>query len=127
MTKLDVLIVGLGGFIGTICRYLVYVWMGNKGPFQFPIATLLINVSGCFLIGIFGALIEKEVPFYRYLFLIGSVGFLGAFTTFSTFGLETLNLIKQQQVLNAVLNITANVVFGILAVWVGRQTTNLLI
>lgn len=123
--KADILIVGLGGFIGTICRYLVYLTMGSKTNSSFPFATLLINLSGCLLIGIFASLIEKEVMASRYLFLIGSVGFLGAFTTFSTFGLETMNLLKEQQLAWAVLNVLANVILGVVAVWIGRQLVNL--
>lgn len=121
--KSDLLLVGAGGFAGSISRYLIYVWFTNRNLTSFPWATLLINVSGCLVIGIVSGLIERAVPQHRFLFLAGSVGFLGGFTTFSAFGLETLNLIKNQGVAIAFANVLASVVVGVLAVWIGRSLT----
>jgi len=118
--KTDLLIVGLSGFCGSIARYCVYLWFGNRNLTSFPWATLAVNVLGCLLIGAIGALVERSVPNHRQLFLIGSVGFLGAFTTFSAFGFETLALLRNQQTSLALLNIGANVLIGISAVWLGR-------
>ncbi|OFZ53193.1 MAG: hypothetical protein A2428_11865 [Bdellovibrionales bacterium RIFOXYC1_FULL_54_43] len=117
---LNVLVVGISGFLGSICRYLVYLWTASRGLNSLPVATLLINVSGCLLIGVVGVLVERAVPFHRHLFLAGSVGFLGAFTTFSAFGFETFNLIRDSQVGWAVANVLANVLLGLAAVWIGR-------
>lgn len=119
--KLEILIVGVSGFFGSIARFLIYLWMNPRNSTSFPFATLLINLSGCFLIGIMGGLVERAVPFHRHFFLIGSVGFLGAFTTFSAFGYETFALLRAEQSLLAGANIAANVVLGLLVVWVGRS------
>lgn len=117
----ELLIVGIGGFIGSIVRYLVYVGFAQKNWTDFPWATLSINVLGCFIIGFLSAWLEKALPNHRQIYLAGSVGFLGAFTTFSAFGLETLNLLKNQGFLLALANILANVLIGLAAVWLGRM------
>jgi fluoride exporter len=116
----ELILVGIGGVLGSISRYLVYVWFNAKAWNQFPWATLSINVVGCLFIGIIGGLIERSVPFHRNLYLIGSVGFLGAFTTFSAFGIETLSLIRVEGIVPAMANIFANVALGLIAVWIGR-------
>lgn len=118
--KQDLLIVGIGGFVGTMARYLVYVWMGSRNLNSFPWGTLLVNLIGCLAIGFISMAVEKMVPHHRQIYLAVSVGFLGAFTTFSAFGLETLNLMRQQQIGFAFLNIALNVIFGITMVWIGR-------
>ena len=114
----DLLFVGVGGFAGSSIRYLMYLAFANRN--EFPLATLTVNFLGCLAIGIVSVLIERAVPNSRHLFLIVSVGFLGGFTTFSAFGLETLKLIESQQLLLALLNIVANIVLGLAAVWLGR-------
>lgn len=121
--KLDLLIVGLSGFAGSITRYVVYLWFGNRNFTDFPWATLFVNILGCLLIGVIGGLVERSIPFHRHLFLIGSVGFLGAFTTFSAFGFETLTLLKNQELALALGNVVANVLVGVMAVWLGRSLT----
>ncbi len=125
--KYDLLIVGLSGFFGAIARYSVYLWVGNRSFISFPWATLSVNIFGCLLIGVLGTLIEHEIPYHRQLLLVGSIGFLGAFTTFSAFGFETLTLLRNQQIVFALLNVMANVVFGISAVWLGRSLVLLLL
>jgi fluoride exporter len=117
---LSVLVVGISGFFGSVARYLIYLWASSKNFTSFPLATLLINVSGCLLIGLIGSLVERAVPYHRHLFLIGSVGFLGSFTTFSAFGFETFNLLRLGLIGPATLNILGNMVLGLLAVWLGR-------
>ncbi|WDE02841.1 fluoride efflux transporter CrcB [Thalassomonas viridans] len=113
------LFVALGGACGASLRFfisqLVLNWLG-KG---FPFATLLVNISGSFIMGLLYGLIEQgilEVSVYRTL--IG-IGFLGAFTTFSTFSLDSLLLIQQGEVLKAMVNILLNVGLCILAAALG--------
>ncbi|MBY0316036.1 MAG: fluoride efflux transporter CrcB [Bdellovibrionales bacterium] len=118
----DIFIVGLGGFLGATSRHLVYLWFGARNWTSFPWATLFINILGCFLIGALSLWIEKSLPYHRTVFLLASVGFLGAFTTFSAFGLETFNLLKQQQVPWALMNIIASITLGLVAVVLGRWT-----
>lgn len=117
---LELLIVGLSGFAGSISRYLVYLWLASRDSTSFPWATFVVNVMGCFLIGIIGATIERAVPYHRHLYLVGSVGFLGAFTTFSAFGNETISLLRSQQTSLALLNVGANLFVGLSAVLLGR-------
>lgn len=121
----NILLVGAFGFIGSVCRYLVYVWFSSRHFGNFPWATLAVNVLGCLLIGVIGTLVEKSIPNYQNLYLIASVGFLGAFTTFSTFGFETLNLIRFENLILALANVAANIIIGILAVYAGRNLANL--
>ncbi|WDD96656.1 fluoride efflux transporter CrcB [Thalassomonas actiniarum] len=113
------LFVALGGACGASLRFfisqLVLNWLG-KG---FPFATLMVNISGSFIMGFLYGLIEQgilEVSVYRTL--IG-IGFLGAFTTFSTFSLDSLLLIQQGELLKAMVNILLNVVLCILAAALG--------
>lgn len=118
--RLEILVVGAFGFLGAVARFFVYLWYGNKDAASFPWATLTVNVLGCLLIGIIGGLVERQVPNHRLIYLSGSVGFLGAFTTFSAFGFETLNLLRNQEITLAFANVGANMVLGLLAVWLGR-------
>ncbi len=116
---MDFLIVGLGGFLGAITRYFIYVYEKSTSPHQFPYGTLFINVLGCFIAGILLLASEKLNPAYRQILLFSTMGFIGSFTTFSTFGVETFNLIKSQQLGLALTNIGANLVLGIVAVYSG--------
>ena len=112
--------VALGGAFGAVVRFLVstglYQWLGRG----FPYGTLVVNVVGSFLIGLLTeALILQRVAItleYRAAIL---VGFIGAFTTFSTFSLETLYLIEQGSLTKAGLNIVVSVLGCLLAVWIG--------
>ena len=117
----ELLLVGTGGFLGSITRYLIYLWFGAREWISFPWATLVINVLGCLLVGMIGSLVERSVPYHRHILLMGSVGFLGAFTTFSAFGFETVNLLKNQQILLAFANVLANLCLGLVAVLLGRS------
>jgi len=115
------LLVGIGGFIGSLSRYLVSGWVYQLFPERaLPYGTLTVNVLGSLFIGILVALSET-----RYLF-IGSnlrllilVGILGGFTTFSTFSYETLSLFKDAEILRALINIALNVTMCLVAVWLG--------
>lgn len=124
--KYELVVIGLSGFLGSISRYLVYVWVGSRNLTTFPWATLFVNISGCLVIGFLSSIIERQVPYHRQLFLMGSVGFLGSFTTFSAFGLETLNLLRSQHIGLAILNIFANVIIGIAMAGLGRGLGQLL-
>lgn len=116
-----ILLVGLGGFVGSALRY----WLGGvvqaaAGGSTFPFGTLAVNVTGCFAIGFLSQLGETQgalSPGSRALLV---VGLLGGFTTFSAFGNETLNLLRDSQRLAALANISANVLAGLGAVWLGR-------
>lgn len=111
--------IALGGSAGAITRFLVangiYGWLGRA----FPHGTLFINVSGSFLMGFLSAMMLQRFPMaveYRAAIL---VGFLGAYTTFSTFALETLYLFEEGSLLKAGLNVLLSVILCLAAVWVG--------
>jgi fluoride exporter len=112
-----ILIIGLGGFVGAVARYgisgLVHRWTGST----FPYGTLAVNVFGCLLIGILIYLVEARAIISPNLRLFLGIGLLGAFTTFSTFGYETVKLINDRQFSFAFQNVAANVILGLLAVW----------
>lgn len=120
---MEFLIVGLGGFFGAIARYLVYLAERYFGENLFPIGTLFINVFGCLLAGLLLAVVERALPVHRHLILLGSMGLVGSFTTFSTFSVESFHLIRSNQIPLAIANIVANTVLGIAAVWFGRFLT----
>lgn len=114
------LLVGLGGFIGAVARYLVYLLARAYSPIPFPIATLIVNTVGCFIVGALSEIIEKHHPTHSSFILFASVGVLGGFTTFSAFGLESIAFFRSQQMGLAVLNILANLMLGLMAVLIGR-------
>lgn len=119
MTKL--LVVGAGGFLGSILRYLLsgYVQQWSKS-IDFPYGTLAVNVIGCLIIGLLSQLAESRGVFTVETRLLVFVGILGGFTTFSTFGNETINLFRDGQNPLGFANLAANLVLGLGAVWLGR-------
>jgi CrcB protein len=118
----DLIVLGLGGFAGSIFRYLLSGWGQNlAAAFNFPLGTLTVNLLGCFAIGLVSAAIDLRGWFEPQQRLLILTGLLGAFTTFSTFGLETVRLIDQGEAVAGLLNIAANVVLGLLLVIVGRK------
>lgn len=122
----NILLVGAGGFIGSILRYLISGWVQQSAKtLDFPYGTLAVNVIGCFIIGFLAQLTEARGLFTSESRLFVFVGILGGFTTFSSFGNETLNLARDSQTMNALANIAANVVIGLLAVWLGRTISYL--
>lgn len=117
--------IAIGGALGAVARYacqgLVYRWVDPP----FPYGTLAVNVVGCFLIGLVMSSLEGRFsvdPLWR---LFVTVGILGGFTTFSSFGFETLALMRDGEMLLAGSNIVANVFFGIGAVWLGHVVARL--
>jgi fluoride exporter len=112
-------IVALGGASGAMARYWLSGWAYQKWGPQFPYGTFLINISGSFLIGFFAALAMRYAWNEQWRLLI-AVGFLGAYTTFSTFEYETLQLIAEGSHYRAAfLNVLASVVVGFLAAYAG--------
>ncbi len=115
-----ILLAGLGGFIGSAGRYLVGGWVHALMPFgTFPLGTLVVNVSGCFLIGLLGGLVEARQLFGPDLRVFLLIGVLGGFTTFSSFAYETLALSRDAEILRALLNVAAQVVLGLGVAWLG--------
>jgi len=115
----NILIVGLGGGAGSILRYLCQKWVNESYQHNFPLATFLINVSGCFLIGIFYALAEKGNILSPQARLLLVTGFCGGFTTFSTFAFENMNLLRIGDNFYFLLYAIGSVALGIAAVYFG--------
>jgi CrcB protein len=118
-----IILVGLGGAIGSILRYLSG-WFASK-YFQgfFPLSTLLINVLGSLLIGVFIGVLAKYYPENQPLKFLLIVGFCGGFTTFSSFAVENYNLFKNGNQLSAYMYIISSVILTISAVGIGNYIT----
>jgi fluoride exporter len=117
---LKYLVIGAGGFTGAIARFAVAAWIGQRWGRSFPLGTFAINVSGSFLIGLLMYLLTEKLmvnPQWR-LFLV--VGFLGAYTTFSTFEYETGKLVKDGEWILATLNVVGSVIAGFIALKTGE-------
>jgi fluoride exporter len=122
----NILLVGLGGFIGSIMRYLLsgYVQQSVK-VVDFPLGTLAVNVIGCFVIGFLAQLAEQRGMFTNESRAFVFIGVLGGFTTFSSFGNETLDLARNGNAMSAFANVAASVIIGLFAVWLGRVVSTL--
>ena len=113
------LFVAIGGGVGSVTRYLTSVWAAGKFGVDFPYGTLLVNVAGCYLIGLFMILATERFMLPAHWRLLVASGFLGGLTTFSSFGYETLKLVQDGELLPAVQNIAANLFTGLVATWLG--------
>jgi CrcB protein len=114
------LLVGLGGFIGAIARFEVARAIGALFESRFPWGTFVINLSGSFLLGVLGAIVaERMTPNSEAMRLALGVGFLGAFTTFSTFEFETHALFDDGSWVTATTNMFASLFLGLVAVRAG--------
>lgn len=117
---LKLLLIGTGGFIGSVLRYLVSGLVQTLSQsIAFPYGTLAVNIFGCFCIGFLSELFTTRafIGVETQAFLV--VGILGGFTTFSAFGNETMNLIREGEAALALLNVGAQVLLGLGAVWLG--------
>jgi fluoride exporter len=115
------LLIGAGGAIGSMLRYAVQGWVQRLSNGGFPIGTMAVNVIGCLLIGFLAAAFAGPV-LIREEYRVGlTVGILGGFTTFSTFGLETFTLANAGQLRFAALNAVLSCGLGFVAVWIGYR------
>jgi CrcB protein len=117
MTKY--LLVGLGGFLGSVARFWVGGYVSNRWGTKFPYGTFVINISASFLIGLTITLLAERMswsPNWRYLI---PIGFIGAYSTFSTFEFETFRSVQDAEFLMAALNVGLSLVVGFISVWCG--------
>ena len=116
----QIILVGIGGFIGSVFRFLLSGFVHRLVPLsEFPFGTLAVNVLGCLLIGLLNGLAETRQIIGPELRLLLMIGMLGGFTTFSAFGYETFALIRDAEVFRATGNVFLQVFFGLVAVWMG--------
>ena len=116
----NILIVALGGAIGSVARYGLSGLVHRHLSGTFPYGTLAVNVLGCLAIGAVLRLTEDRLLLGPTSRLFLAVGILGGFTTFSSFGYETMKLMQNRQMGMALLNVAGNVLLGLGAVWLGR-------
>jgi len=114
-----ILIVGTGGFIGSVMRYLVQVFVEKGLASTFPWGTFVANVAGSFIIGVIFALAEKGNLMSSEWRLFLAVGICGGFTTFSSFAYNNLTMLREQAYGQLLLNIGGSLILGILAVYLG--------
>jgi CrcB protein len=113
------LLVGLGGFVGTLLRYWLSGLIARRYGETFPLGTLVVNAIGCFVIGfLFYFFYDRSLttPAARTVVLIGVIG---GFTTFSSYGLQTFTLLRDGEVFLALVNVVASNVLGLALVWLG--------
>jgi CrcB protein len=121
---LPYLLVGVGGFLGANARFVTARWVGGLVDTRFPLGTFAINISGSFLLGVIGALAAQKV--FRNADAVRlslGVGFLGAYTTFSTLAFETHALLEDGSWIVAAANVALSVFAGLVAVRVGIVMT----
>lgn len=111
--------VGLGGFAGAIARYWVGGFITQRVGLRFPYGTFVINITGCFLIGFLMHLLMQRGGMNMNWLYIVVIGFIGAYTTFSTFAYESLRAFQEGQAGIALIYIGLSVMTGLIAVWLG--------
>jgi len=113
------LITGAGGFFGSGLRYLSQRVIAHYFPISFPYGTLIVNIVGCFLIGVIFAMSDKTRILSPDIRMFLAVGFCGGFTTFSSFALDSYGLIRDSEYLYFSLYLFSSIILGILAVIAG--------
>ena len=116
---LRILLVGLAGLAGTLCRYWLAGAVTRRYGESFPLGTLVVNLFGCFAAGLLFHLMQERYAFSETARAVVFVGLLGGFTTFSSFGLQTFTLLREGQAGAAALNVVASNLLGLLLVWAG--------
>jgi CrcB protein len=116
------LLVMAGAAIGGLARYLASVAIDNRFPGKFPLGTVIVNITGCFLIGVVLTILTDRTasPNWRLLLV---VGVLGGYTTFSSFAWETFAAIRTGEVSSGLANVLISVICGYLALWLGVVVT----
>ena len=116
---MKILLIGLAGLVGTLLRYWLSGVVARRYGETFPTGTLLVNVVGCFLAGLLFYLMQERFLVNQTLRTIIMIGFLGGFTTFSSYGLQTFTLLRDGEFAYAGLNMVVSNAVGLLMVWAG--------
>ena len=123
---INILYVGLGGFIGAALRYITSGIVGRLTTQPYPYGTFVVNMVGCLLIGFLAGVAESREIFTTASRAFVFTGILGAFTTFSTFSYETMGLFQNGEISPAIWNLALQIVLGLVAVWGGIQLAKLI-
>ncbi|RDI45616.1 fluoride efflux transporter CrcB [Falsibacillus pallidus] len=114
-------VVGAAGILGALCRYYLGIFIGDYWTHTFPLATLITNLVGCFILGGFTAHLFKLKILHPFLLKGIGTGFVGSFTTFSTFSVETVEMIKGSHIGLALLYVILSMWGGLLFAWAGYK------
>jgi CrcB protein len=115
----NLLLIGLGGFLGAVLRYLIGGWI-QDGFLSFPVGTLTVNATGSFILSLIMYLSEYEGLFGDNARIFLTIGFLGSFTTMSTFSYESFRFLEQKEIFLFALNLVGTIISTLLAVYLGR-------
>lgn len=115
----NLIAIAAGGAVGSVLRYWLSTWVYALAGRGFPYGTLVVNVLGCFAVGVLFVVLLERLSDDTVLRAGLLIGLIGGFTTFSTFSLETFNLIEEGEWLKALLNMAGSVVLGLGATWIG--------
>jgi len=121
----QILIVGIGGFIGAILRYMIGGW-AQQGHGIFPVGTMTVNIAGSFFLGLVMGITEVREVFSVETRIFLTIGVLGAFTTMSAFSYDSFKLLEQKELLYFVVNVVGTVALTLFAVYMGRAAAPLL-
>lgn len=118
--------IAIGGALGALGRYILSTLIHDKTGIIFPWGTFSVNVLGCFILGLIYVVGTEKIMLSSNIRAFLTIGFLGAFTTFSTFSLETLNMLKDGEIRLALFNAAGSLIIGLAAVWLGTVFAQLL-
>jgi CrcB protein len=121
-----IIVIGLAGFAGTIARYWLSGWTARRFGETFPVGTLVVNLLGCFLAGLLSYLMFERFLVSQTTRTVLLIGLLGGFTTFSSFGLQSFNMLRDGEVGLALLNIVLSNAVGLFMVWLGYSLGKLI-
>ena len=119
----NILLVGLGGGLGSMTRYLCQRWIALSFAASFPWATFAVNITGCFLIGLFWGMSFRSFDSNESWKLFLMTGICGGFTTFSAFTLEGIGLLKEEKLFLFLLYASGSILLGLLATYAGMKIT----
>ena len=121
-----ILLIGAAGLAGTLARYWLSGWADQRWGGTFPIGTMVVNLVGCLMVGFLFHATEERYPIDPVVRSAVLVGLLGGFTTFSSFGVQTFNLLREGEVFLAGTNIVVSNVAGLILVWTGYAISRVL-
>lgn len=121
----NILIVGIGGFIGANVRYLISTWAAANSPTAFPLGTLFINISGSILLAVFLGWLGNHSTIDPHVRLLVAVGFFGAYTTFSSYAVESIERLQAGQWLHFAVNVIGSNIAclagALIGLWIGNR------